>query len=147
MESRRSKIKVFALGLVPAELVFATQRSGIPHGPVARHQICEFPRFSLCLVNFSILVANSQHTLERTQLPSKMLIEEQRFLHEDLERLEQGISDRMAEDPRNVIALVPSPQSQSILTSFVTIDKRPIKSRPPDCRLPHPYPRTIPASP
>lgn len=31
-----------------------------------------------------------------------MLIEEQRFLHEDLERLEQGISDRIAEDPRNV---------------------------------------------
>lgn len=31
-----------------------------------------------------------------------MLIEDQRFLHEDLERLEQGISDRIAEDPRNV---------------------------------------------
>ena len=31
-----------------------------------------------------------------------MLIEDQRFLHEDLERLEQGISDRITEDPRNV---------------------------------------------
>jgi len=31
-----------------------------------------------------------------------MLLEEQRFLHEDLERLEQGISDRIAEDPRHV---------------------------------------------
>ena len=31
-----------------------------------------------------------------------MLIEDQRFLHEDLERLEQGITDRVAEDPRNV---------------------------------------------
>ena len=31
-----------------------------------------------------------------------MLFEEQRFLHEDLERLEQGISDRVAEDPRHV---------------------------------------------
>ncbi len=31
-----------------------------------------------------------------------MLIEDQRFVHEDLERLEQGISDRLAEDPRNV---------------------------------------------
>ncbi|MCJ1279873.1 hypothetical protein MMC21_007697 [Puttea exsequens] len=31
-----------------------------------------------------------------------MLLEEQRFLHEDLERLEQGISDRVAEDPRHV---------------------------------------------
>ena len=33
-----------------------------------------------------------------------MLLEEQRFLHEDLERLEQGISDRVAEDPRHVCA-------------------------------------------
>ena len=31
-----------------------------------------------------------------------MLLEEQRFLHEDLERLEQGISDRVADDPRHV---------------------------------------------
>lgn len=31
-----------------------------------------------------------------------MIIEDQRFVHEDLERLEQGISDRLAEDPRNV---------------------------------------------
>ena len=31
-----------------------------------------------------------------------MLLEDQRFLHEDLERLEQGISDRVAEDHKNV---------------------------------------------
>jgi hypothetical protein len=31
-----------------------------------------------------------------------MILEEQRFLHEDLERLEQGISDRTAEEPRQV---------------------------------------------
>jgi len=31
-----------------------------------------------------------------------MLLEEQRFLHENLERLEQGIADRVAEDPRQV---------------------------------------------
>ena len=31
-----------------------------------------------------------------------MLLEDQRFLHEDLERLEQGISDRIGEDPRHV---------------------------------------------
>ena len=31
-----------------------------------------------------------------------MLLEDQRFLHEDLERLEQAITDRVAEDPRNV---------------------------------------------
>ncbi|KAL8765501.1 MAG: hypothetical protein Q9194_006545 [Teloschistes cf. exilis] len=31
-----------------------------------------------------------------------MLLEDQRFLHEDLERLEQGISDRVLEDPRHI---------------------------------------------
>lgn len=31
-----------------------------------------------------------------------MLLEEQRFLHEDLERLEQGISDRVAEEPKHI---------------------------------------------
>ena len=40
------------------------------------------------------------HVLTATKL--KMLFEDQRFLHEDLERLEQGISDRVAEDPRHV---------------------------------------------
>lgn len=34
-----------------------------------------------------------------------MLIEDQRFIHEDLERLEQGIADRVAEEPRNVSVL------------------------------------------
>ncbi|KAI2602214.1 hypothetical protein GGR54DRAFT_625391 [Hypoxylon sp. NC1633] len=31
-----------------------------------------------------------------------MLLEEQRFLHEDLERLEQGISDRIGEEPKHI---------------------------------------------
>ncbi|MCJ1310454.1 hypothetical protein MMC25_004118 [Agyrium rufum] len=31
-----------------------------------------------------------------------MLLEDQRFLHEDLERLEQGISDRIAEEPKHI---------------------------------------------
>lgn len=34
-----------------------------------------------------------------------MLIEDQRFLHEDLERLEQAISDRTLEDPKSVSAV------------------------------------------
>jgi splicing factor 3A subunit 3 len=38
-----------------------------------------------------------------------MLIEDQRFLHEDIERLEQGISDRVAEDPRNVSSVLRIP--------------------------------------
>jgi hypothetical protein len=33
---------------------------------------------------------------------SIMVLEEQRFIHEDLERLEQAIADRVAEEPRNV---------------------------------------------
>lgn len=31
-----------------------------------------------------------------------MLLEDQRFIHEDLERLEQGISDRVLDDPKHV---------------------------------------------
>ncbi|KAK6221577.1 Pre-mRNA-splicing factor sap61 [Pestalotiopsis sp. IQ-011] len=31
-----------------------------------------------------------------------MILEEQRFLHEDLERLEQGIADRIGEEPKNI---------------------------------------------
>lgn len=32
----------------------------------------------------------------------RMLLEDQRFIHEDLERLEQAIADRLVEEPRNV---------------------------------------------
>jgi hypothetical protein len=39
---------------------------------------------------------------KKLQATGIMILEEQRFLHEDLERLEQGISDRVAEDPRHV---------------------------------------------
>ena len=39
-----------------------------------------------------------------------MLLEDQRYIHEDLERLEQGIADRMGEEPKHVcLALSPSP--------------------------------------
>lgn len=31
-----------------------------------------------------------------------MLLEDQRFIQEDLERLEQAIAERVAEEPRNV---------------------------------------------
>lgn len=39
---------------------------------------------------------------KRPDIVAIMLIEDQRFIHEDLERLEQGIADRVAEEPRNV---------------------------------------------
>jgi hypothetical protein len=35
-------------------------------------------------------------------LASAMIFEEQRFLHEDLERLEQAIADRLKQEPKNV---------------------------------------------
>lgn len=35
-----------------------------------------------------------------------MVLEEQRFIHEDLERLEQAIADRVADEPRNVSLLL-----------------------------------------
>lgn len=31
-----------------------------------------------------------------------LVLEEQRYIHEDLERLEQGIADRIREDPKHV---------------------------------------------
>ena len=48
-----------------------------------------------------------------------MLIEDQRFLHEDLERLEQGISDRIAEDPRNVSRVRPPHADVLLLIKFL----------------------------
>jgi hypothetical protein len=42
-----------------------------------------------------------------------MLLEDQRYLHEDLERLEQAIADRVAEEPRNV-----SLRRETSVTSF-----------------------------
>ena len=52
-----------------------------------------------------------------------MLLEEQRLLHEDLERLEQGISDRVAEDPRHVRASAYSQTCFDILTVFQVRDR------------------------
>ena len=37
-----------------------------------------------------------------------MLLEETRFIHEDLERLEAGISDRIAEDPKHASEILPA---------------------------------------
>lgn len=47
------------------------------------------------------LRANKKRILYRI-LAFNMLLEDQRFIHEDLERLEQAIADRVAEEPRNV---------------------------------------------
>jgi splicing factor 3A subunit 3 len=46
-----------------------------------------------------------------------MLVEEQRYIHEDLERLEQGIADRMRDEPKQVSAIFLSSMSCRILNS------------------------------
>ena len=48
--------------------------------------------------------ATSTFFVTQPSVKPKMLLEDQRFLHEDLERLEQAITDRVAEDPKNVSA-------------------------------------------
>lgn len=68
--------------------------------------------FFLSLICFAFLIRflhNSFYHLTRlisqhsSRITKKiMLVEDQRLLHEDLERLEQGISDRILEEPRNV---------------------------------------------
>lgn len=46
-----------------------------------------------------------------------MLLEDQRFIHEDLERLEQAVADRVASEPRNVSdALLTTSQLHRMLT-------------------------------
>ena len=62
-----------------------------------------------------------------------MILEEQRFLHEDLERLEQGIADRVAEDPRNVRPIhTPRPPPTAIVPKLILEDSREAISRPSD---------------
>ena len=47
-----------------------------------------------------------------------MLLEDQRFLHEDLERLEQGISDRILEDHKHVRGLLIGCKLLSMLMTY-----------------------------
>lgn len=50
-----------------------------------------------------------------------MLLEAQRFIHEDLERLEQGIADRMGEEPKQVrfnCLMILSVNTERMLISF-----------------------------
>ncbi|ETI20147.1 hypothetical protein G647_08181 [Cladophialophora carrionii CBS 160.54] len=54
-----------------------------------------------------------------------MLLEDQRFLHEDLERLEQAITDRVAEDPKNIKdRLIRDHQINGFLTRIQEQSKR-----------------------
>ncbi|EHY53386.1 Pre-mRNA-splicing factor sap61 [Exophiala dermatitidis] len=54
-----------------------------------------------------------------------MILEEQRFLHEDLERLEQAITERVAEDPKNIKErLIRDHQINGFLTRIQEQSKR-----------------------
>lgn len=66
-----------------------------------------------------------------------MVLEEQRFLHEDLERLEQGISDRIATEPRQASSLY-IPVESTPNTTY--LGQRETQSRPPSGQLPGPDP-------
>lgn len=47
----------------------------------------------------------------------KMLYEDLRMIHEDVERLEQAIADRVLEDPKHVSMLLISPTHATELTT------------------------------
>ena len=64
-----------------------------------------------------------------------MILEEQRFLHEDLERLEQGISDRIAIEPRQVRSTV-YVALQEFTSNALDIGPRKTQSRPSSRWLP-----------
>ena len=64
--------------------------------------------FDLQLRQFATL-ATQPKDLRTVNSHHTMLLEDQRYIHEDLERLEQGIADRMGEEPKHVcLALLPS---------------------------------------
>lgn len=47
-----------------------------------------------------------------------LILEEQRYIHEDLERLEQGIADRIRDEPKHVSKRVRHSQPYVHLTTF-----------------------------
>jgi hypothetical protein len=60
------------------------------------------------------------HSQNQTDCPQvsksfAMLLEDQRFLHEDLERLEIAITDRIGDEPKNVKHLSPRSVDQKSL--------------------------------
>jgi ubiquinone biosynthesis protein UbiJ len=44
-----------------------------------------------------------------------MLLEDQRFIHEDLERLEQAVAERVAEEPRTVSLALHIPDDSTMM--------------------------------
>ena len=58
-------------------------------------QTIQFCFYSPTLINCRLLFLG-------TESDGKMLLEQQRYIHEDLERLEQGIADRMSEEPKMI---------------------------------------------
>lgn len=60
-----------------------------------------------------------------------MVLEEQRFIHEDLERLEQAIADRVVDEPRSVSRFCFSHDCRlfSNMACFLCVDSRAAVSR------------------
>lgn len=59
-----------------------------------------------------------------------LVLEEQRYIHEDLERLEQGIADRIGDEPKHVSLPTDSSLiSSRLLTANPLTDSRPPKPR------------------
>lgn len=58
-----------------------------------------------------------------------MVLEEQRFIHEDLERLEQAIADRVGDEPRNVSGILPRIFLSAIWELMVRLHRFAIASR------------------
>lgn len=56
-----------------------------------------------------------------------MLLEEQRLIHEDLERLEEAIAERLLEDPKHVSLSHPCPRGR---LAKLLIDSRSTRTRP-----------------
>lgn len=59
-----------------------------------------------------------------------MVFEEERFIHEDLERLEQAVADRVTDEPRNVSRLSAFFRDYCYLTAGFDLDPEPAGSRP-----------------
>lgn len=75
-----------------------------------------------------------------------MVLEEQRFIHEDLERLEQAIADRVVDEPRNVSLSAFRDWRFLICFVCVCVDPGTTVSRSRGLAFPYTYRRAIETS-
>lgn len=74
------------------------------YGVVKRYQLnCLISWLETISLDTAPISSLSYRLILQASARYKMLVlEEQRYIHEDLERLEQGIADRIREDPKHV---------------------------------------------